>query len=393
VRISHHDPTKNNVQPAPRRDAHALRPAIYRYTDAVRVDAFVLGCLAACASTAAPAPTSPVDVTAGVAPAAGAAPAVAPAAPETAIAEAPRERPVCRVQPEPVIAAPAVRKGCPQVAKQVQGDLRPRLERAFRPTAPGATLAIRYACDPVGEVWELVFETGTGHGHGLALVRLRWRDRTIAGLRISRDGRGEVRVERAEVERVDVDRALPGLRGLLLAQLEERVPPDPRGGAAHGGSGSWHAALRLADSAGHVDERGFTGSDSSVDQLHSIPVAEISATMRPLVDAMAWQPAAVDDDARAFFASRFVAAVPDRAAWWVKERLVALAAVVGTPALIPRLIALAQDIRVDASVQRTREHALIALAALAGFDARYDAQGAPVGDDVAAATYAAACGP
>lgn len=314
------------------------------------------------------------------------------------VAAGPEAQPVCRVLPEPASPEPAAKGRCGAVAKKVQSELRPRLERGFRPTAPGATLELRYACDPIAAPWELVFETGSGHGQGLALVRLRWQGAQLAGLRISRRG-GLVQgdeatvVERVVIEGTQVDRALPGLRGLLAVQLTERVPVEPQGGSGYGASGSWHARVSLRDTAGHVRERGFTGSDGGSEQVHSIPVAEITATLRPLIDAFPWQTAAVDDDARAFFVSRFIAAGPDQAAWWIKERLVVLAADVGTPALIPRLVRLAQDIRVDASVQRTRDHALAAVARLAQFDARIDERGAPVPTEQAVTIYAHACLP
>jgi len=319
---------------------------------------------------------------------------VQPVAP--VVAAQPEATPVCRVEPEPPVVVAAAQRACPAIKKQVQGELRPRLERAYRPTMTGARLAASYACDPVGAASELVFETGTGHGHGLSLVRLRWQDGRLAGLRISRRGGlandgGRTEVERVVIEATDVDRVLPWLRGLLAVQLTENVPLDSHGGSGHGSSGSWHGLLLMRDAAGHVRERSYTGSGG--EQLHSMPVAEITATLQPVIEALPWRSAAIDDDARAFFVSRFLAAGPDRAAWWVKERLVVLAADVGTSALVPRLVALAQDIRVDASVQRTREHALAALAALTGFDARRDSQGTPVSTATAAATYARACKP
>ena len=349
----------------------------------------VFVCLAACASSELP-PTQPAAPAGAVQPAAPVG-AVQPASPRPVEAT-----PVCLVEPEPAAPVVAAKRACPAIKKQVQGDLRPRLERAYRPTMDGARLESTYACDPVGALTELVFETGTGHGQGLALVRLRWQDGRLAGLRISRRGGpgkdgGRTDVERVVIEATDVDRVMPWLRGLLAVQLTEQVPHDSHGGAGYGSSGSWHGLLLVRDAAGHVRERSYTGAGG--EQLHSIPVAEITATLRPLVEALPWQSSTVDGEVRAFFVSRFLAAGPDRAAWWVKERMVMLAADVGTPALVPRLVALAQDIRVDASVQRTREHALTALAALAGFDARRDSQGTPVSAETAAAAYARACKP
>lgn len=350
-------------------------------------------CLAACASSELP-PTQPAAPVVSVVPVGVVQPVASVGVTPAVATPAVEATPVCLVEPEPAGPVAAAKRACPAIKKQIQGDLRPRFERAYRPTRAGARIESTFECDPVGVLSELVFETGTGHGQGLSLVRLRWQDGRLAGLRISRRGGlakdgGRTDVERVVIEATDVDRVMPWLRGLLAVQLTEQVPADSHGGAGYGSSASWHGLLLVRDAAGHVRERSYTGAGG--EQLHSIPVAEITATLQPVLEALPWQSAAIDGEVRAFFVSRFLAAGPDRAAWWVKERLVMLAADVGTAALVPRLVALAQDIRVDASVQRTREHALTALAALAGFDARRDSQGTPVSAETAAASYARAC--
>lgn len=180
---------------------------------------------------------------------------------------------------------------------------------------------------------------------------------------------------------------MPGLRGLSLVTLEERVPEDATSRAGRGSSGSWHGLVRLSDAAGRSIERGYTGSDAA--SMQGMPVDAAVQTLQPLVQAIPWQAAAVDEDARSFFVGRYLAAGPERAVWWVKERFVRLAADLGTPALVPGLVVLAQDVRVDASVRRTRELALVALAALAGFDARADPNGQTT--ESAAAIYGKYC--
>jgi hypothetical protein len=188
-----------------------------------------------------------------------------------------------------------------------------------------------------------------------------------------------------------VDALLPALRGLVLAKLEQREPPSSMGGSGFFSSNNWHGVLRLKDAAGHVVERGFTGYASSEEQLRSIPIAEVVELLEPVVDRIPWQAAPVDANVRSFFVERFLFAGPERAEWWVKERLVMLAEHAGTPALVPKLVALATTMAGDASVQRTREHAVAALAALAGFDARRDALGKPVPLNAATEAYARAC--
>jgi hypothetical protein len=171
----------------------------------------------------------------------------------------------------------------------------------------------------------------------------------------------------------------------------ESPPPDAGERSGFFSSGDFHGVLHLEDAAGHAIERAFTGYPSSEEQLRSMPMAEIQERLYPVVANIAWQPAAADDDVRAFFVTRFLSAGPARAEWWVKERLVILSEHVGTPALVPALVELATASGDDASVERTHEYAVNALAALAGFDARKDARGAarPIAD--AAADYARMC--
>jgi hypothetical protein len=255
---------------------------------------------------------------------------------------------------------------------------------------------VSFDCDVLGGVDELVYEVGSGHGQDLSLIRLRRREDRFEALRIQRPsmfstaGRPAL-IERGELHASAVDALLPVLRGLVLAKLEQREPPNSTGGSGFFSSKDWHGALRLKDAAGHVVERAFTGYESSEEQLRSIAMAGVVELLDPVVDRIPWQPAPADANVRSFFVERFLSAGPERAEWWVKERLVMLAEHAGTSALVPKLIALATNMGGDASVQRTREHAVDALAALAGFDARRDALGKPAPLNTVTEAYARAC--
>lgn len=338
--------------------------------------ALLLGC--ACAKAPVTPPTAETPP-----------PPTAPAAQPEPPAPAEPAPPTCRVEAAPAAAAPPPAAACVPVPAALQKRLSAELRRAFRPTAPGGKLAASYECDPLAAPVELVYETGSGHGHLVSLTRLRWRDRTIEALRLR--GNPELTVERASFGRAALDAALPELRALALARLEEQRPPEPRGMSAYGSSHDWFALVRLVDDAGRALERGFAGYDNSDNQLRSIPVAALDKRVESALEKVTWQPAAIDDDARAFFVARFLAGNEEHAEWWVREHLVALAGAAGTPALVPALITRAQDNNADASAERTREHALAALAQLAGFDARKDERGAPVPPADAAAAYARAC--
>jgi hypothetical protein len=276
------------------------------------------------------------------------------------------------------------------------------LVKRYAPTGPKARLVATFACNPLsGPPAEVVYEYGSGHGQDLALVRLRRRGTDLDVLRIAQppymgaQDPERYPVARGTVAAAALDALLPAARALLLAKLEERVPEDEAGLSGFFSSVDFHSLLRLEDATGHMVERAFTGYPSSEEQLVSMPMAEIDELLYPFVEGIHWEPAPVDDDARAFFVARFVAAGlvphPGRAEWWVKERLVMLAEQAGTPALVPSLVALALAPGDDASVARTREYAVNTLAALTGIDARKDAHGEARAVADAAADYARAC--
>lgn len=299
--------------------------------------------------------------------------------------------PRCLVEALPAPPPPAPPAPCADVPAALRPRAEALLARDFRPSAPGARLEVRFDCDPLSAPFELVHESGRGHAPRLTLTRLRWREKKIEALRLR--GGPELSVERGELARGALDLVLPELRALALAQLAERRPPDAGGSSGYGSSQSWFGLLRLTDPEGRAIERGFAGADASTTQLESLPTRAIAARLDHALDRVAWQPAPVDADARAFFVERYLAASPQHQTWWIRERLVALAAAAGTPALVPSLIAAAADTSTDASAARTRDLALAALAALAGFDARQDPNGAPHSEAEAVAAYAAACAP
>jgi hypothetical protein len=303
---------------------------------------------------------------------------------------------ICSIEPPPPLVAPTPPGACVPVPGRIQRELRPKLTKKFKPTVPGATLAVSFDCDVLGGVAEIVYEVGSGHGQDLSLIRLQRREDRFEALRIQRPPMFSSAARPALIERGDlhasaVDALLPALRGLVLAKLEQREPPDSTSGSGFFSSNDWHGALRLKDAAGHVIERAFTGYESSAEQLRSIAMAGVVELLDPVVDRIPWQPAPADANVRSFFVERFLSAGPERAEWWVKERLVKLAEHAGTPALVPKLVALATNMGADASVQRTREHAVDALAALAGFDARRDALGKPAPLNTVTEAYARAC--
>ncbi len=299
------------------------------------------------------------------------------------------------------MVTPTPPRACAPVAVRHAAGARAKLARRYAPTAAKAKLVVSFACDPViGLPAEVVYEYGSGHGQDLALVRLRRSGATFEALRIVRPPYGiggavSFAVERSTVPAAALDALLPAARALLLAKLEERIPADDTGRSGFFSSGDFRTLLRLRDTAGHVLERAFTGYPSSEEQLQSMPMAEVGELLYPFFEGIRWAPAPVDDDVRAFFVGRYVAAglvpQPGSFVWWVKERFVMMAEQAGTPALVPSLVELALAAGADASVARTREYAVSTLAALAGFDARKGIHGEDRSVGEAAADYARVC--
>jgi hypothetical protein len=79
---------------------------------------------------------------------------------------------------------------------------------------------------------------------------------------------------------------------------------------------------------------------------------------------------ATDED-REWLTSRFLVTMAGTPEWWVRERYGGNAAALGTVDAIPALVTLALQ-KGDASVERTREAAIGAVAAITGWDPRVD---------------------
>lgn len=308
--------------------------------------------------------------------------------------------PVCRVEPLPPAPAPPPplpAGACKAVPGNVQAGVREALTKSYDPPAPGAKLVAKFDCDPLGRPVEVLYERGNEYRLTLELVRLQRRGGRIQALRIASpsyrsDSGGAVRVERGEIEESALDEDLPALRGSLLAKLEEKVPPNATRSASFSPE-SLHDRVRIQDEGGRVIDRGFTGYHSKDMQVDSVPVIVAADSVRLLVKRIHWQAAPVDADVRSFFVERFVSGSSQSStAWWVYECLVRLSGQVGTPALIPKLIELAQaEASDDAAVGRRSQQAVNALASLTGIAAPRDEDGKPVPTKEAAAEYARAC--
>lgn len=293
------------------------------------------------------------------------------------------------------------------------------LRKQYDVTWTPSKVVVDFGCDRLGAVREIHFETGSGHGGSLVLYRLTRLGRVfdVRALAFSRscvqsgdtpdyhdEGACKVHVARSEVPQKPIDDALERMRTAMVSSVKAiaLMPSGNRGLGAHGtfSSGDFHLRITLSDEATTLD-RQFTGYGGTTDQEARLPM-EIAS--RPLQDAVAplqFTDAPVDEADRAFFAQRMLAtfhttAVDRRGrpqpSWWVRERYLAMATRLGSPALVPLLVSLAEERGSgDGPANRPRVEAVNALAFATGFDARFDEAGRPRPLEDVVRDYAAEC--
>lgn len=306
------------------------------------------------------------------------------------------------------------------VARELQTAVRERWKRRW----PDGQLEIRPGCDRLDAHLEsLVIVTSGGHagsftvagfqrdpGGAYDLLLLEYNHYT-PGPRPDPDDPwqadrpGTLTVHRARLDTAVTTRLLDRVRAAAHVEIEERQPPpraDGTGsGSASGSSHSYHVALRLADGRGQGVQRQFAGYEASgPDQRDGVPLAIVADHLRELLaddrlrktfaPVELTDPATRDLFARVFWAAH--ARGDDYGSWFVRERLLGMAALLGShqhmPALLARL-----DVPGDAGVARSAILAIHAVAALTGFDVRYDADRRPRPPAQVAADTLAACTP
>lgn len=250
-------------------------------------------------------------------------------------------------------------------------------------------LVVDWGCDEAyGPVREMVLEDGSGHGGSLRVVRFQWQTdgrvtvRKIASSHYYQPG---VTVEQAETSATQLAAIVATSRVALLARPHVVRLRTKGGGSRSFGSSStndFHLLLRLVDDEGRVTENRFSGYERSSEQEHIVPMRLATEPIRKLLEGLAFAPTAKTDEDRAFFTARLTRTLATKPFWWVKERYVANAAVFGTVDAIPSLVALTGQ-KGEASADRTRVHALDALAAITGWDPRVDGAGKRTLDEAA----------
>lgn len=374
--------------------------------------------LLACTGTLSPAVPPPAQEPATVTTTAIAAaePVATPAAVVAAscdyAAEAPARFEELRAPEGPCRAVPA------RVARELRGKIRERWMRGW----PKGRLEIRDGCDRLGDrPSSIVVETSSGHGGSLTLARL---DRRTDGghdlvlleynhyTRVAgkddkdpwqADSAGPLTIHRARLDDAVVAPLIDRLRAAAHVEIEEHAPPPRKDGVFLAGasfsSNDYHVALRLADERGHGVQRMFAGyASSGAEQKDGVPLAIAAGALYTLLDdpavrAQFTEVGADDPPARDLFARVFWAARArgdDYGYWYVRERLLGMAALLGSAQHLPALV---DQLRVggEHSLERSRVLAVNAIAALAGYDVRHDPDGRPRPPASVVADTLAAC--
>lgn len=328
--------------------------------------------------------------------------------PPTPAPEATPALPACtydREAPTEFAAATAPTGGaCRTVPKAALRDLTTHIRKEWMRSWPNSRLEIRPGCDRLdAQLDSVVLVTSGGHGGSLTLARFDRLDGGEYDLVLleynhyfggpakdradpwQADSAGRLRVSRAKLGAAVMTRLLDRLRAAAHVEIEEHEPPPRRDGTFFGMAGSsshdYHVALRLADGRGHGVERFFAGyASSGKDQRDGVPLAFASRVAREVLDPDgehrksfqsidAADPAARDLFARVFWAAR--ARGDDYGYWYVRERLLGMAALLGSGQHVPALLA---QLRIagEHSILRSATLAVNAIAAITKFDVRYD---------------------
>lgn len=364
------------------------------------VSMFATGCASAVEADtlAVPEARTRADASHAVVPDAHAMPAAVPK-----VAEGPK----CRVQDvPPTRAAPIVppdeTTACHVVPKKVAKTVRAGVRKEWMRQYPSGTLVIGSGCDRLGTITRIDLERSSGHGGSLHLARFEldaakdeWSLLWIAYSHYAdypgkdadvwaSDVIGTFEIRRGRVAATVMAPIIERVRAATVVEPVER-PPPPKKNTIHGmsmgfSSASFGVALALVDDAGRGTEGFFAGYPGTGDdqaqgvrmQLAALPLAELMHD-----DAFSKSLEIVDVDApgvRELFAQRFWAARDrgdDFGKWFIRERFIALTGAFGGDEHVPELMrSVALD--GDASVARSRVQAINAIAAITGFDRRYE---------------------
>jgi hypothetical protein len=306
----------------------------------------------------------------------------------------PRVSPLAPVAPSTSAASSA----CSQLPLDVQRELRPIIVREVRSQDEKLDVQVDFPCSPLAEpLAGIVGLQVYGHGGSTRVVQLEPRPGKSWSLRMLRVRPDDVKTTAAAPSPVEASSAqLPEsalaavssrARAALAARITARRKPPPPGqvdlGPIETSDRLLLLELRLRDGQGTHLERTFAGYVGNLDAIDRVPV---QLAWQSLAAALPESPPtrAVEEADRALLRAVW----SDRAVrpWYAEQGLLALATGAGSPELLPHLVA-----ALDSEQPYLRELAVTALAAVTGWDARFDAAGAPRPLDAVVAEYRHEC--
>jgi hypothetical protein len=330
-----------------------------------------------------------------------------------------------RVEPQrfaELVPPPASAECRPAPSRKRRAELSRVLRERWHYTWPDhAKLSIEHGCDRLDPTLStVVFDGSSGHGGSLDLVRLDHRDdgdwdvtwidynqywgrpARVEGDPWQGEAPGPSTLRRGVLPGERVDPMLRRVRELLALDVRELEPPPTPGkgfGAGFGSSRDFHVGLRLVDAGGHGLARHFAGYEGGgEEQALQLTLDLASEELWKVLgdDALVAGLAEVgSDDAsiRQLLAGAFWAArerEPDYGTWYVRERLFGLVSTLGGLEHVPALL---DAVRIGSgpSEERSRVSAINGIAAIVGFDVRYDGDGKPRPVKAVAAEVLAAC--
>lgn len=333
--------------------------------------------------------------------------------------------PPCPFQVEPPSLPPAVvpatRGACRHAPAAITKQLTAEIKHDWLREWPTGRLEIRPGCDRLApELASMVLEQSSGHGGSLTLMSLTRRsdgDHDLVLLEYNHyfttlkrdrtdpwqaDSAGQLAVSHARIPRATAAPLLARLRAAAHVEIQEHEPPptSPSSSVGYGSSNDYHVALRLTDGKGHGVQRAFIGyAGSGPEQADGVPLAIVARAVDVfLADEKlraTFTPAGADDLAARDLFARVFWAVQARqegdAAWYLRERLLGMAALLGDVQHLPALLTEMRTPAGKPGVERSRVLAINAFTAITGYDRRHDPKGAPRPPQVVADELVTAC--
>ncbi len=280
----------------------------------------------------------------------------------------------------PVAAAPKPRSCAPFEARTLAG-VESELRHRFKPSSPQNKVVVDFGCYGIddSDVREIVFETGNGHGGSLELTRwVRAGERfVVRQIRWSeyRD-RGMV-LRSATVPAAALEPQLRRMAASLMATVHE-IPVYVEGmGLGLSGTSSsydYHSGLTLLDGAGHDVERHYSGY--ATDSAEELPMELATRSLRAILAKATFEEDPARDADRLFFAQRFLRMEAGaQPFWWVEERFLGMASVLGSRPLLPALMRVAKKPAIGGGTERRKAAAMAAIGAILSLDAAKVAPG------------------